>query len=1064
MTYIALILSLGIILYGAEIFTNSIEWLGKKLRLGEGAVGSILAAVGTALPETLISVIAICFGDSREATHIGIGTILGAPLMLATLAMLITGIAATFYKVKGKPRQYLLCNTTLIARDLQFFLLVYFTALGATFLPFHRLKQLVALFLLLLYLYYVYHTVKSGKPSEETRLDPLLFNKSNPHPPLSAILFQVTVALLAIIIGANYFVKAIAKTAAALHIPAFILAIVIAPIATELPEKFNSIVWIRQGKDTLALGNITGAMVFQSSVIPALGILLTPWKLSFLALASGILALLAAGIIFYHVHFRQKLRPQTLIKVGFLYLIFLFLVIYGGKSAAPHHQPTITPQFKHELSAAQALDKDQPQLITVLLPGLSLRDIPHSPALTRLSQKGAMGLMNTQNNGPRRITSAYLSLSAGKRAACLEEASLVLQNGEVSHNHLPAAEFFSRYTGTPTAQQAIFVPYLQQILNSNPPEIRPGLLGEILQQNNIPLLLLGNQDLPEKASRPAALMAMNEKGLIRQGFVDQRTSGISTFSPTVYTTNYAFLYRQTVAFLQQKGNGIVLLDLGDLARLDSLSPKLTPEIYQESRQKLLAEIDSFLDSLLHLTAEKELSLLLLTPFPSKNELTAGNSLTPVLYYQPKMPGNELLFSAGTKRKGLLTNLDIAPTILKHWGIPSQPLFPGFPLLTTPHPQPLSFLNQQLTLFLTNYAQRPLLIKTYVLLLIILVLSLLFLFLFTKNTKKLHQPLSTLLLSLTSIPLTFLLLPLLPTKQLLFRVLFLLAVTAIVFILFRKKSTLLPRLTILYLATAFAITLDLLLGAPLMQSSVLGYDPISGARYYGLGNEYLGVLLGSSLLGFTLLLEILQEKRGSRLYPWFIPLSGLCFLFLIILVAAPQFGTNVGGAITFFTTYLLLFTLLYRQKLSFRFFAAAGMITLVLLLLLFAWDLHRPLEAQSHIGQTARLIEAEGPASLLPIFARKISMNLKLIRYSLWSRVFLTFLGALALIFNRPPGLLQKLFGQYRYLQTGFYTGLIGSFIILAVNDSGIVAAGTSMLFIAPTLLYLVSVSQQLKQP
>ena len=148
------------------------------------------------------------------------------------------------------------------------------------------------------------------------------------------------------------------------------------------------------------------------------------------------------------------------------------------------------------------------------------------------------------------------------------------------------------------------------------------------------------------------------------------------------------------------------------------------------------------------------------------------------------------------------------------------------------------------------------------------------------------------------------------------------------------------------------------------------------------------------------------------------------------MAAPQWGTNVGGTITLLTSYLLLYALFYRQKISLRLITAGGAVTIIALICLFAWDLQRPLEAQSHIGQTARLIEAEGPASLLPIFARKISMNIKLFRYSMWSRVFLTFLAALALIFNKPPGLLKKLFGEYRLRRP--YTGLAGSFIVLLV--------------------------------
>ncbi len=330
MTYFYLFFSLAIILCGAEIFTNGIEWLGKKLKLGEGAVGSILAAVGTALPETLLPVIAIFFGTGKGAEQIGIGAILGAPFMLSTLAMFVTGVTASLCMVEGKKREHLLCDPQIMRRDLLFFSLVYSAALLTAFLPSHVFKVFCAVGLVTAYSIYAYHTVKAGRSLEETRIPPLLFHKSAGNPSLTVILLQIATALGMVIYGAGLLITAITKISAVWNIPEFILAIVIAPIATELPEKFNSIVWIREGKDTLALGNITGAMVFQSSVVPAIGILLTPWELSPLALASGVLALISVLIIYLNLRLTNRLAPRTLMSVGSLYLIFLVLVFYLG--------------------------------------------------------------------------------------------------------------------------------------------------------------------------------------------------------------------------------------------------------------------------------------------------------------------------------------------------------------------------------------------------------------------------------------------------------------------------------------------------------------------------------------------------------------------------------------------------------------------------------------------------------------------------------------------------------------------------------------------------------------
>jgi cation:H+ antiporter len=90
---VILVLAFVVILLGAELFTNGIEWFGRKLGLAEGAVGSVLAAVGTALPETMIPIVAILFGAGEASRDVAVGAVLGAPFMLATLDMFVTGVA-----------------------------------------------------------------------------------------------------------------------------------------------------------------------------------------------------------------------------------------------------------------------------------------------------------------------------------------------------------------------------------------------------------------------------------------------------------------------------------------------------------------------------------------------------------------------------------------------------------------------------------------------------------------------------------------------------------------------------------------------------------------------------------------------------------------------------------------------------------------------------------------------------------------------------------------------------------------------------------------------------------
>lgn len=325
-----LVISLGIILIGAEVFVNGVEWLGKKLNLSEGAVGSVLAAVGTALPETLIPIIAIVFGHGQAGHEIGIGAILGAPLMLSTLAMFITGLAVIIFSRKRTQGTRVVADYSTMSRDLGFFVIIYSAAVLTGLIP-HSLRfwqLIVAGIMVLSYFFYVFVMLSEKRDVEaDHELPVCYFDRKNAA--LIWIIVQVLVALGLIILGANLFVNSVKTVAAIYAVPAFVLALIITPIATELPEKFNSIIWVSREKDTLALGNITGAMVFQSSLIPAIGIFLTDWQLSIGALVSAILAILSAGIIYIELRVRKHISAPILMVGGIFYTLFIVGVIIG---------------------------------------------------------------------------------------------------------------------------------------------------------------------------------------------------------------------------------------------------------------------------------------------------------------------------------------------------------------------------------------------------------------------------------------------------------------------------------------------------------------------------------------------------------------------------------------------------------------------------------------------------------------------------------------------------------------------------------------------------------------
>lgn len=337
-----ILFTLFAIVFACVVFTNAIEHLGEKHDLSQGAVGSILAAVGTALPETIVPLVAIIgahlSGQDGIGHQIGIGAILGAPFMLGTLAFFVTGLAVLIFTASKRRTTNMPINTKLMFRDMKYFAVGYAFAIAGSFLPSHNLKVLLAVFLLFFYGFYAYKTIQDTSCCnvDDQELEPLYLNRffGEKHE-FAQVYLQVFLSLLGIILLAEVFVEQLEFFSTLFGINPMILSLIIAPIATELPEKFNSVIWIRAKKDTLALGNITGAMVFQSCIPTAVGLILTPWILSAEGLVNVALVYLSVVVVYINiVKNKGILSPYSLLAGGGFYLIYLIYAVFKIKGIA----------------------------------------------------------------------------------------------------------------------------------------------------------------------------------------------------------------------------------------------------------------------------------------------------------------------------------------------------------------------------------------------------------------------------------------------------------------------------------------------------------------------------------------------------------------------------------------------------------------------------------------------------------------------------------------------------------------------------------------------------------
>ena len=328
MNAILLFTSFAVILAGALLFTNAVEWIGHRLEIGEGAVGSLLAAVGTAMPETLIAIVALVGATKSE--DVAIGAIVGAPFLLGTLAMGLVGLFAYLYRRRRQGGIELSAHVPTLDRDLVFFLAFFALALGLGLGAPEEVRIAAGILFFASYPIYVWRTlIRGGETQDEETLNPLYMerrSRRSTNPSLVIAVIQFLIGLGAMVGGAHLFVEELLHVAEDIGVEAIVLSLILAPLATELPEKVNSFFWVREEKDSLALGNITGAMVFQSTIPVGIGLAFTDWDLSGNAAISMILGLAGGGLAYWTLRLRGRFELPSVIAWLALYAAFIVVV------------------------------------------------------------------------------------------------------------------------------------------------------------------------------------------------------------------------------------------------------------------------------------------------------------------------------------------------------------------------------------------------------------------------------------------------------------------------------------------------------------------------------------------------------------------------------------------------------------------------------------------------------------------------------------------------------------------------------------------------------------------
>lgn len=722
--------------------------------------------------------------------------------------------------------------------------------------------------------------------------------------------------------------------------------------------------------------------------------------------------------------------------------------------------------FSFYLSVMSVQAGENVKVVVVVIDKISIKDLIQEPVpnLKYLVEHGSLGLMNTNTGATRSSLHSYITLGAGNRAVAGKLGGIAF-NANEKYLGEEASDIHYSLTGQTSLSHNLVHLGLAQIIRENSKlkqTVVVGALGESLDAKKLKTAVIGNADLrtaedSEEWRRFAVNIAMNGKGIVDYGDISSNTLLHTNTFPFSLATDFAKLeqfYKQLISKAD-----LIVIETGDTARLDEYRDYLLTRRAQLEKREALVRIDKFIGQIIPTIEENKDLLIIISPTASKEEILQGNSLTPLIVFGKGVePG--FLTSGTTHRKGIITNLDVAPTIANFLESDVPYHMSGQPLKFIRGTNNLPVLLAMNNRIVNTSNQRPPVLKTFITLQIIALVIALPLILFSHSLPGyVLRVFQYFLLGLMVVPLILLFLPLLKLGSVAGAFWALIVLAAIFSLLVvRLTREKIDPFIILGLSTSLAILIDLSLGSPLMKNSLLGYDPMIGARFYGIGNEYSGVLLGSSILGSTALLQRFSKK--VRYLDW---LTLLFFLLIIFVSASPRLGTDVGGTITSIAAFTVVYLKIKGIKISKKAIAVVIISIMVLVGSLFFFDMSRGGEANTHIGRAARLVETGGWQAAWQIIERKLATNWRLIRYTIWTRVLLTSLVALAILFFRPMGVVQRIIYSYPYLGNGFIGILVASVVGLIFNDSGVVQAATTILYAVLTLVYLVIDERRIRE-
>ena len=664
---------------------------------------------------------------------------------------------------------------------------------------------------------------------------------------------------------------------------------------------------------------------------------------------------------------------------------------------------------------------------------LTLSDIEKMPNVKRIIDHGSIGLMNTRGISGYKGAESFATINASSKTYANNESSQLYNlNDEYKR-------IYENRIGIIDKEYAIGNIQLGKLYNQNEknrysPYI--GALGDSLHEVGLKTAAFGNSDTEEEVIRTGALIAMDSKGLIDYGNVDNILLEDIDY-PYGIKTNYDKILLE-LASIEQK-TSLLVIDTGDLNRLNSYSDFLSTDVFYKKRDLILKDMDDFIGDMVSSIDDERSLVMLISPNAGEERIDDSN-LSPIVLWGKGIEKGTLI-SSTTNRKGIISNLDIAPTIAEFLET-SRDNMTGNPIESIEKEKGLEYIKSINNRIKTTSKTRSKTLLTYgIITIITLLLILIPLILNIDMNNKIGIVFKRLILLLYAMPMIFIFSSLLDIDNLIkyfsswsiFIMIFWFAVGS-----FNNKKSL------YYISIGYFMIflLDLITKGNITRYSILSHDPIIGARYFGMGNEMVGVFLAIS----TLMAGLLMDRYNNEYISIFL------LLISVIMVGHPRLGANVGGTMAILSATIYFILIAKGKKLSIKnlilFVFIIGLAIMVLGYIDIALNPN-----PTHLGKTIGIIGDKGIGIVQNIISRKLLMNIKLIKVTIWTKViFIDILVQVILTFifkDKVLYIMEKGIGR------GILSGIIGSIFGLLLNDSGIILSALAMSLITIYMLFII---------